>query len=68
MTKRRAKQPAVQPSTGRRWLRHILISLFSLGLFAGVALGAVLWVWSLELEKEVVAKFEGKKWALPARV
>lgn len=68
MTKRRTKQPASFPSSGRRWLRHILISLFSLGLFAGAALAAVLWVWSLELEKEVVAKFEGKKWALPARV
>ncbi|HRH77343.1 MAG TPA: penicillin-binding protein 1B, partial [Cellvibrionaceae bacterium] len=68
MTRRRAKPSDAQPSASRRWLRHILISLFSLGLVAGAALAAVLWVWSLELEKEVTAKFEGKKWALPARV
>jgi penicillin-binding protein 1B len=42
--------------------------LFSLGLLVGAGVAAALWVWSLELEKEVTAKFEGKKWALPARV
>lgn len=68
MTPRRPKTSSSAPSTSRRWLRHLLITLFSLGLFAGAGLAAVLWVWSLELEKEVTAKFEGKKWSLPARV
>lgn len=68
MTKRRSKSAPEESSTARRWLRHILITLVSLGLFAGTGLAAALWVWSFELEKEVTAKFEGKKWALPARV
>jgi penicillin-binding protein 1B len=55
------------PSPRPLW-RRLLLGALLVGLVACCALGAGLWVWSLELEKEVVAKFEGKKWALPARV
>ncbi len=57
-----------RPKVANHWLRHTLILLTMLGFFAAVATAVMLWLWSFELEKEVRVKFEGKKWALPARV
>jgi penicillin-binding protein 1B len=68
VTKRRLKNRFRQFFNRHRWLRPVFITLFSVAFFAGVGLVAALWVWSFALEKEVTAKFEGKKWALPARV
>jgi len=67
MTKRRfLSRGKKSPDSGSFHVNWKLVLL----LFAGLALlcTLILGVWSLYLDKVVREKFEGKKWALPARV
>src|SRR6187402_2470954 len=67
MTKRRTTSRSKKSSSSRffaiNW-RMLVLVLFIAALIAGLVLG----VWALYLDKIVREKFEGKKWALPARV
>lgn len=48
--------------------RGFVITLVLLALILLLASGLALGVYSLKLDKEVRAKFEGKRWAIPAKV
>lgn len=67
MTKRRStsrRPKSSNSSAPRRGWRLVRIWLF----YAVLLLVALLGIWTLYLDSVVRAKFEGKKWALPARV
>lgn len=51
-------------SRARGFIITLLLLFLALGLFAAIGLGAYM----LKLDAEVRAKFEGKRWAIPARV
>ncbi len=70
MTKRRFLSRAKKPSaTGSSWFQFINWKLVSLWLLVAFLIGClILGVWAIYLDKVVREKFDGKKWALPARV
>ena len=67
MTKRRFFRRNKKSSNTIPWrLNWPQVLLVLLGLFVLVVV--ILAIWSFYLDKVVREKFEGKKWALPARV
>lgn len=64
MTKKRKKAEKQKNSRKSRWLRSIFIFLLKLGLVALVLGGAGL----VYLDAQLKEKFEGKRWAIPAKV
>ncbi|RFA31050.1 penicillin-binding protein 1B [Alkalilimnicola ehrlichii] len=58
--KRRTQRKVAHARPKRSWLVYLLLLVV---LSAPFAVGYVLW-----LDRQVVAQFEGKRWALPARV
>ncbi len=64
MTKKRKKAEKQKNSRKSRWLRSIFIFLLKLGLVVLVLGGAGL----VYLDAQLKEKFEGKRWAIPAKV
>lgn len=67
MTKRRfLSRGKKSPGSGSFYInwKLVLLAILAFSLLCALVLG----VWSLYLDKVVREKFEGKKWALPARV
>ncbi|MBA2566097.1 MAG: PBP1A family penicillin-binding protein [Gemmatimonadetes bacterium] len=48
---------------GRRWRRGAVVGLAALGLLA-----VLLTVYALSLEREITAKWQGRKWNIPSRI
>lgn len=65
-----SRTPAGQPqhSTPAPWLKRLLRRLLALLLVLGVGVGIAGFFYLVRIEGVVREKFEGKRWAIPARV
>lgn len=68
MTKRRFLSRKKSTSSGAFWQQISWKKLLLVGLVLALLGALILGVWAVYLDKIVREKFEGKKWALPARV